>query len=192
MTPRTALPAVIGPRWYVASVAVGREAFAGNNLTRQGMLSFCPWRLRSIRHARQLRTERAALFPGYVFVHLNLAQDPWRMVNATPGIRQLIAVGDVPTPIRSGVVETLIASCDSDGIVHFISDFALGGRVRMLAGPFADQLGVLERSDKNASIRLLLSMMNRQVSLEIGLPAAAKIPAPLPRLQFGSDRRQLD
>ena len=49
-----------------------------------------------------------ALFPGYIFVRLDLSR-PWHPVTACPGVFQLLAIDGIPTPCPPGVVEAIQA-----------------------------------------------------------------------------------
>jgi transcriptional antiterminator RfaH len=60
----------------------------------------------------------------------------------------------------------LLASTDANGIVQFQQDLQLGSRVRLLAGPFAEQLGVLSRLDDNGRVRVLLEIMGGRVPVD--------------------------
>ena len=42
-----------------------------------------------------------------------------------------------PTPAPPGVVEALVASCESRGVVRFDDGLEIGQKVRILSGPFA-------------------------------------------------------
>jgi transcription antitermination factor NusG len=66
--------------------------------------SSLPKRVKTIRHARKLTNVTAPLFPGYIFVQLDLTRDRWRSVNGTFGIASLIMQGERPhaVPGRSG------------------------------------------------------------------------------------------
>ena len=74
----------------------GRERAA--NLSRQGFRSYAPRVRRTIRHARKLRNVLVPLFPGYIFVILNLSTDRWRSVNGTIGVASLIMGAEQPMP----------------------------------------------------------------------------------------------
>jgi transcriptional antiterminator RfaH len=154
------------PRWYAASTLPHREARAALQLENQGFRAFLPKRVKTIRHARKLLDVTAPLFPRYLFVELDLTRQPWRSVNGTFGVTSLIMQGERPHPVLPGIVETLLASTDAKGIVQFQQDLQLGSRVRLLAGPFAEQLGVLSRLDDNGRVRVLLEIMGGRVPVD--------------------------
>ncbi len=51
---------------------------------------------------------------------------------------------------------------------------AAGQKVRILAGPFAEQIGLLQRLDDNGRVRLLLDIMGGRIA--VTLPRAALVP----------------
>ncbi len=160
-----------GERWFVVHSLPHRESGAKGHLENQGYRTFLPRRLKTRLHARKLETVLAPFFPRYLFVALDLSRDRWRSVNGTFGVSRLIMEGERPQPVPRGVVEALVAASDA-------RDWHLnvGERVQVLAGPFADQFGVLERLDDHGRVRLLLEIMGGcvpvEVSSEILIPAA--------------------
>ena len=88
-----------GERWFVARVHPLRESSAQLNLHRLGFRSFAPRVRRTVRHARKLRNVLAPLFPGYIFLILDLSRDRWRSVNSTFGVASLIMGAEQPIPV---------------------------------------------------------------------------------------------
>jgi transcription elongation factor/antiterminator RfaH len=150
-------------RWYAVNLRPQAERVALANLQRQGFTPFLPQRLKTIRHARQFRTVMAPLFPGYLFVSLDLTRDRWRSVNGTMGVVSLVMSGGEPRPVPRGVVEALVELSRDAGVVRFDHDLQVGQRIKMIAGPFADQLGTLDRLDDQGRVRVLLDMMGSVV-----------------------------
>lgn len=124
-----------------------------------------PKRRKTIRHARKMTTVEAPFFPRYLFVALDLRRHQWRKVNSTFGVLRLVMSGGEPHPVPKGVVEALIASTDDGGILDLARRLRVGGPVRLLAGPFADQLATLEELDDSGRVCLLLDMLGRQVRM---------------------------
>jgi transcriptional antiterminator RfaH len=145
----------------------GCESRAKAQLENQKFRAFLPNRLRTVRHARKLSTKPAPLFPRYLFVQLDLGHHRWRSINGTFGVSSLIMQGDHPHPVPRGIVETLIASADNFGLLRFEERLKVGTQVRLAAGPFAEQLGVLDRLDDSGRVRVLLNIMGAAVPVEI-------------------------
>lgn len=157
-----------GERWYCVHTQPKREAWAFENLSRQGFRGWLPLLARTVRHARRVRTVATALFPRYGFVALDLARDRWRSVNGTFGVVGLIMDGDRPRPVPRGVVEGLQALADAAGVVRYGLEVAVGQKVRVLAGPFADRLATVTRLDEKGRVAVLLEILGaeRPVTLQ--------------------------
>ncbi len=166
-----------GPRWFAVHSLPHREAGAQRQLEYQGFQTFLPRSRKIRRHARKLETILAPIFPRYLFVGLDLDRDRWRSVNGTFGVARLVMMaGDRPQPVPHGVVEALIASTDSRGVLRFdeAGRLAVGQKARILAGPFAEQIGLLQRLDNNGRVRLLLDIMGGGIAVTV--PSAALVP----------------
>src|SRR5437773_2745521 len=147
MLPSDPATLVAGERWHVVHTLPLCEWRAQVQLENQGYRTFLPKRYKTIRHARKLSTVKAAFFPRYLFIALDLARHQWRSVNGTFGVASLVMQGDQPHPVPRGIVETLIAATDVQGVLQLSQQLRVGGPIRMAAGPFAGQLAILDRMD---------------------------------------------
>ena len=122
---------------------------------------------KTLRHARKFRRVQAPLFPRYLFVSFDPPRDRWPAINSTIGVCRLLAADGSPLAAPVGVVETLLQSTGPDGLLRHHDDLAPGQRVRLVAGPFADRLGVLARLDDAGRVHVLLELMGQQVSVRV-------------------------
>ncbi len=148
-----------GERWYAVHTQPRREDVAFANLHRQGFRPFVPRLLRTVRHARRTRLARVPLFPGYLFVPLDLRCHRWRSVNGTVGVISLVMAGERPLPVPEGVVEALVHLTREDGVVDLAGGLRPGTPVRVLTGPFADLLAELVELDDRGRARVLIEIM---------------------------------
>lgn len=155
-----------GERWFVVRVHPNREDSAQFNLDRLKFRSFAPRVRRTVRHARKLRTVLAPLFPGYIFVILDLSRDPWRVVNSTVGVASLIMGAERPTPVPCGIVEALVIS-ENFGTVRLDNDLEIGQKLRVLSGPFAHALCRLVHLNDRNRVRVLLELMGTEVTAQL-------------------------
>ena len=152
-------------RWYAVHTLPFAEARAEGQLHRQEFRTFQPKRHKTVRHARKLSTVEAPFFPRYLFIVLDLDRHQWRSVNGTFGVSRLVMRGDRPHPVPRGVVEALIAAADAGGILQLARQLQVGGLVRLMAGPFAEQLAILDDLDDSGRVRVLLDILGRQVTI---------------------------
>jgi transcriptional antiterminator RfaH len=162
-------------RWYVARSLPHKEYAAKQRLIAQGFCTFLPMQDRTLRHARRMMTVCRPVFPRYLFVRFDPMTTQWRSINGTIGLDRLIMRGEQPEPVRPGVVESLIASVDDRDRLQFHQTLKRGDRVRLLRGPFAEQLGVLERLGSNDRVQVLLSFLGGPVPVEVDRTSVALV-----------------
>jgi transcription antitermination factor NusG len=150
-------------RWFVAQTLARREMGAAFQLERQGFKIFLPQMIKTVRHARTFRTARCAVFPGYVFVAFAIGRHRWRSINGTFGVSRLIMGENLPLPVPQGLVETLMAYRDSDGLCRFDRGLKPGDAVRIVNGPLAHVIGTIASLDDKGRARVLLDLMGSQV-----------------------------
>jgi Transcription termination factor nusG len=92
-------------RWFAVHTQPMRERTAQDHLEAQVYRTFLPTRLKTVSHARKLRTIVAPFFPRYLFVVIDLKRQRWRSVNGTVGVASVVMQGDRPQPVPHGVVE---------------------------------------------------------------------------------------
>jgi len=150
-------------RWFAVQTQPRAEDRARLQLANQKFRAFLPKRECTIRHARRIVNAIRPFFPRYLFVVLDLTRDQWRSVNGTFGVASLVMSGNYPGPVPTGVVESMVASADRLGVLQLRHKFKIGESIRLAAGPFAEQLAVIDRLDDSGRIRVLLQLMGQQV-----------------------------
>ncbi|MER8376483.1 transcription antiterminator NusG [Mesorhizobium sp. M1338] len=154
-------------RWYAVHTQPHAEENALRHLERQGFRAFLPRRIRTIRHARRVTVAKEAYFPSYLFIALRLERDRWRCINSTVGVEQVLSACDRPLPFRIGLVEALMAATGPDGILRPREILRPGQTVRVSDGAFAEQIGILDSVQSSGAIQILLTMMERKVSVQL-------------------------
>jgi transcriptional antiterminator RfaH len=167
----------VGVRWYVVQTQVNGEAKAAQNLLRQGYEVYLPRYLKRRRHARKVDFTAKPLFPRYMFVAIDMATQRWRSIQSTFGVARLVTHGDDPAPVAGDVLRLLKAREDSNGFIQLDCrpQFLQGDRVRVLSGPFSDNLGLFDGMGDRDRVAILLDLLGRKVrvSLDADMVAAA-------------------
>jgi len=151
--------------WFLVNAKTRQEIVAEANLRRQGYEVFLPLERRTVRHARRIRDTFAAYFPGYLFVRIDIERQPWRPINSTLGVLRLVAGSRGPTPAPAALIDSLRAASDARGLLNLTRTWDPGASVRIVSGPFADRLGVVEGLNGADRVRVLLSIMNAEVRI---------------------------
>jgi len=158
---------VMGKRWYPVHTKARQEAVAEENLCRQGYVVHLP-RLRAPKRRRgRWREVIEPLFPGYLFVEMDLALDDPAPIRSTRGATGLVRFGGYARPMPPGVVEGLIAAarCADDGTVCREQLLAAGDRVEIVDGPLAGLTAVFLAPTGEDRARLLLELLGREHSV---------------------------
>ena len=153
--------------WFVAQVKPGGFAKAKSNLERQGYQTFMPLIERTISHARAKKRVMRPLFPGYIFISFDRGKTPWRKINNTFGVANLIMErANTPACVPENLMRSLLAGCDSKG--HFLApdQFNPGDTVRVISGAFQGMLAEVRLASEGERVQLLLDIMGRSVSTD--------------------------
>src|SRR5215471_12244041 len=95
-------------QWYVVRTKTRKEDYAVQQLEHRGVAVFLP---RILEYGRD---EITPLFPGYLFVHIALLEQYYRVV-WTPGVRGFVSFGPTPTPVQDSVIRFIAASAGEGG-----------------------------------------------------------------------------
>lgn len=156
-------------RWYVVQAKPGRERLAEGNLLRQGYTAYLP-RLKSVRRKAGRRIVAAvALFPGYLFVQLDLDRQAWRSINGTYGAVGLVAFGGRPAPLPEGVVPEIRAREGADGLIaeDCAGRCSPGDRVAIADGPLAEADALFQAADGRNRVVVLMRLLGRDVPVRL-------------------------
>lgn len=155
--------------WYVVQTQINAEAKAALNLARQGFEIYLPRYLKRRSHARKIEKVAAPLFPRYMFVRIDIATQRWRSVQSTYGVSHLVLNGSDPAPVAEQVIDALKARHDAGGYVKLDQPvkFAIGETVRVLAGVFAENLGLFDGMADRDRVAILLELLGRKVRVSI-------------------------
>lgn len=159
------------PSWYAVQTKPRQEDRVQYWLReRVGLPVFLPKVAdRRRRRARQI-TVIEPLFPSYVFVQMRLEPDPWYAVKWTPGVKRIVATGDVPTPVPIEVIHMLRERCVDGDMIPWQPRLQAGAAVNVVHGPFSGLQGILERpASRGERVRVLLRLMGCLTPVEMAL-----------------------
>jgi transcriptional antiterminator RfaH len=157
----------VNPQWFVISTKARREQFAQDQLVRRGVDTFLPRIVEPLRLG--LKSAVAPLFPGYLFVRIDL-DEQYLDVAWTPGVRRFIGFGALPCALDDKVIEFLHARIGREGILYAAPVFKQGDVVRIKHGPFEGLIGIIENPGcGRGRVRVLMELLRRQTRVEVPL-----------------------
>jgi transcriptional antiterminator RfaH len=141
--------------------------FARSQLYSRGVQVFLP-QLQLPQYLQQ-RRHIVPLFPGYLFVRLDLATG-FYVVAWAPGVKGFVGSGEAPGAVNEEVVQFLVDRATPDGIVAARPALQRGDEVEISHGPFAGLAAIVQRPpDARGRVRVLMQLLNRR-SVRVQVP----------------------
>jgi transcriptional antiterminator RfaH len=165
--------------WFAVHTHPREEELAAEHLRRQGFDGYLPRYLKRRSHARRVQMVPAPLFPRYLFVNFDIATTAWRAIRSTRGVVDLVRNGNHPIAVPDKIIAGIRERQDADGYVLLGKHLHLarGDSFRIDRGPFASHLAIFEQQRDSERVIALLSLLGREVTVE--LPIGAIAPASL-------------
>ena len=117
----------------------------------------------------QKRTTTRKVYPGYMFVQMEVDNETWHVVTSTPKVTGFIGGSRNPPPIPEAEVKRITRQMTEDEdkpkpVVHF----ERGEEIRIVDGPFATMKGKVEEVNQTrAKLRVMVSIFGRPTSVEL-------------------------
>lgn len=127
-----------------------------------------------VRSGKKTVTTRK-LYPGYVFVDINLLDDgkriiekPWYFIRETPGIIGFVG-GDRPTPTSQDEIASIKSQIsDSEDHEKPKVNFEVGETVKINDGPFLNFSGVIEEIEpERGKLKVTVNIFGRNTPVEL-------------------------
>ncbi len=113
------------------------------------------------------RSSRKRVFPGYILVQMILDEESWFVVRNTPGVTGFVGSGTAPTPLRADEVDKILHRMEEE-TPRIRVNFRIGETVRIVEGPFADFVGVVDEIfPERGKVRVLVSFFGRETPVEM-------------------------
>ena len=158
-----------GTSWFLAQVKPNSHNLAERNLARQGFRTFLPLQEETRRIRGRFTQQIRPLFPGYLFVALDMLQGGWRKINSTQGITRLVSLGKEPTRVPPDLVSELMRRCDRNGKLLAPRPFMSGDTVTLTNGPFTEFAAQVEGFAPDRRVYVLMELMGIKTRVVVSL-----------------------
>ena len=151
--------------WYAAHVCSRHEKQVARQLEERRVSCFLPV-YRSVRRWKDRRKELdLVLFPGYVFVHLDL-KDRLRVLQV-PSVVRFVSFNGHPAALPDSEIEALNNGLAGGVRAEPHPYLKVGRRVRVKYGPLAGAQGILVRRKDKFRVVLSIDLIMRSVAVEV-------------------------
>lgn len=156
-------------RWFAIHTKPGGERLAEGNLLRQGFDAYLPLRTKTRQRGKRGIAIKAPLFPRYLFVCIDLDEQPWQKINNTFGVSYIVSFGGRPAPLQDSVVQEIKSRETEDGVIDLslLQSLSPGDSIKIADGAFTDRAGIFQCSSDNDRVVVLLNLLGRQTTVTI-------------------------
>ena len=158
--------------WYVVATKTREEEKARVNLERQGYSVLLPKLSLKKRRKGHWQVVTESLFPGYLFVALELGEDDPAPIRSTVGCIGLVRFAHVYTPVPGELIESLQAIESEANDVE--APFKPGDKVRFVSGPFAGIEAVFDMARGGDRAQVLLQLLGKDQRITVGIDEMIK------------------
>jgi len=158
--------------WYLIYTKPRQERIAVNNLERQGYHTYLPLLRQRRRRAGRYSEVVEALFPRYLFIHLDEQTDNWAPIRSTLGVSGLVRFGGMPSKVPDPLIDMIRASADASGIQQLPEkELKPGDKVRIREGAMAGYEAVFSARTSKERVILLLEIAGKTAQVKLSRDA---------------------
>jgi transcriptional antiterminator NusG len=122
-------------------------------------------------------TSKRLLYPGYVLVEMEMNDELWHAVKATPRVTGFVGGGDKPVPLSADEVNSVLyGQQDAGKRVRPKLTFEKNENVRIVDGPFSSFSGkVDEINPERNTLRVMVTIFGRSTPVELDFLQVEKV-----------------
>lgn len=173
-------------KWYIVHVLSGfenrvlktlKERIVNHNMTEYFAEIMVPEESVVANVNGKKRTMKKKFFPGYVLIKMIMTEQTWHLVKDTDKITGFIGgTKDKPMPISDEEAASMTASL-AEGFkrTRSVANFSEGDSVKVIEGPFASFVGVVENISDKGKVKVQVSIFGRPTPVELEFSQVEKV-----------------
>ena len=174
-----------GMKWYTIHVYSSMEKSVKKALEERiarselrdsfGQVLLPVERVQEVRNGRKHTSERR-MYPGYVFIEMEMNDATWHLVNSTPRVIEFLGNNN-PVVLSNAEVESIMSLMESGTEKPKPKiEFEVGEEIRVKTGPFKDFNGRIEAVDYDKSrLQVYVSIFSRETLVDLDFNEVEKI-----------------
>lgn len=172
-------------RWYIIHTYSGYEEKVKENLEQRfvalgkadllGQVLIPTESVMEMKNGKKVVTTKK-LFPGYIYVRLQLTDDGWHVVKNTPRVTGFVG-GRNPSPLSDEEMETILNQVQqAQEKPKPKYTFETGEKVKIIAGPFSNFIGAVDEINQDkGTLKVMVTIFGRSTPVELGFHEVEKI-----------------
>lgn len=172
-------------QWYVVHALSGQEQKVHDSLVKriktEEMADYIfevvlpTERVSEVKRGKKTESTRK-FYPGYIIINMwlidenkQLVDKTWYFIKDTPGVLGFAGTKDRPMPMPQKEVEAMLAQVHaSEEKARPKVEFSVGEIIKVAAGPFQNQTGVVEEIDpERGKLRVSVSIFGRETPVDL-------------------------
>jgi len=142
-------------KYYVVHTKANQEKKAMFNLEAQGFNVWIPCFNSGV--VKKKTQNKTFLFPGYIFVLIDLLEDNWIKINSTYGVKYLITSNGLPKEVSLSNI-SLIKKVINGKLLN------INDTVKVLSGKLTNKKGKIVEMCSRDRVRLLLESLSGKIT----------------------------
>ena len=152
--------------WSAVSLKPNQSVKAEANLSKQGFSCFAPKINVTKRQKNRFINKSELLFPGYIFVFINIGNSDVSKVQSTYGVSNIIRFGSKIGEVPMSFIDSLQKSFTQNSGLN--SEILVPGQhVEIIKGPFAGLIGKLSQIDTSARVECLFNLVSGNIKASV-------------------------
>jgi transcriptional antiterminator NusG len=182
-----AAPAPSNKRWYIVHAYSGMEKAVERNLRERidragmqdkfGRILVPTEEVVELKNGKKTVTERR-IYPGYVLVEMEMADDTWHLVKHTSKVTGFIGgARNRPAPISEAEVAKIVSQMQEGAEKPRPKvEWIVGELVRVKEGPFTDFNGAVEEVNyEKSKVKVSVTIFGRATGVELDFAQVEKV-----------------
>ena len=122
-------------------------------------------------------TSKRMLYPGYVLVEMDMNDELWHAVKATPRVTGFVGGGTAPVPLTADEVNSVLYRQQSSvERPRPKQSFERNENVRIIDGPFTNFSGKVEEvNPERNTLRVMVTIFGRSTPVELDFLQVEKV-----------------
>ena len=172
-------------KWYILNVMAGQENKVASDIKTLILKSPAGKFIRDvlvptkpvfkIKRGQKVQ-ELQKIFPGYVFVHVNLNGEAFSLINSVQKVMGFLGGKNNPQPVTAEKMEEILKSTQQQVADNKHMIFDIGETLKINEGPFESFTGVVEDFDvEKQKIKISVLIFGRATSVELDVNQVEKV-----------------